>query len=111
MLGLHCCAGFSPAAESRGYSPGAVCGLLTAVASLVAVPGLQSIGSIVVAHTLGCSMACGIEPMPSALAGRFLPLSGEGSPLTYSFSNLLHSFLLLNNFPLDAYTTVYLSVY
>jgi len=62
MLGLHCCAGFSPAAESRDYSPGAVCGLLTAVASLVAVPGLQSIGSIVVAHTLGCSTACGIFP-------------------------------------------------
>ena len=35
MLGLHCCLGFSLVAESRGYSPVAVCGLLIAAASLV----------------------------------------------------------------------------
>ena len=62
-------------------------------------------------HSLWDLSGPGIEPMPSALAGRFLPLSYEGSPLTYSSNDLLHSFLLLNNFPLHAYTTVYLSVY
>ena len=62
-------------------------------------------------HSLWDLSGSGIEPMPSALAGRFLPLSNEGSPLTYSSKDLLHSFLLLNNFPLYAYTTVYLSVY
>ena len=73
MLGLHCCSGFSLIAESRGYSLGAMCGLLIAVASLVvehrlygtsasvaAVPGLQSAGSIVVAHRFSCPTACGI---------------------------------------------------
>ena len=51
-----------------------VCGLLTAVASLVAehglyarasvvvARGLQSVGSVVVAHGLSCSAACGIFP-------------------------------------------------
>ena len=36
MLGLHCYAGFSLVVVSGGYSPVAVCRLLTAVASLVA---------------------------------------------------------------------------
>ena len=35
MLGLRCHVGFSVAAMSRGYSLVGVCGLLTAVASLV----------------------------------------------------------------------------
>ena len=40
MLGLHCCAGFSLAAENRGHSLVAVWGLLTVVASLAAEHGL-----------------------------------------------------------------------
>ena len=35
VLGLHCCAGFSPVAGSGGYSLVAVCGLLIVVASLL----------------------------------------------------------------------------
>ena len=42
MLGPHCCAGFSPVAASGGYSPAAVCGLPTAVASLIAEHRLSS---------------------------------------------------------------------
>ena len=46
MLGLRCFPGFSLVVESKGYSPVAVLGLLTAVVSLVAkhrlwVCGLQ----------------------------------------------------------------------
>ena len=51
MLGLHCYEGFSLAAESRGYSQ-------------VAASGLQSTGSVVVAHGLGCSATCGILQGP-----------------------------------------------
>ena len=36
VLGLHCYEGFSLAVASRGYCLVRVCGLLTAVASLVA---------------------------------------------------------------------------
>ena len=39
-LGLCCCVGFSLAVESGGYSPVAVCGLLTVGASLVVEHGL-----------------------------------------------------------------------
>ena len=53
MLGLSCCSGFSLVA---------VCGLLTAVTSFVATPGLESTDSIVVAQRVSCSMACGIFP-------------------------------------------------
>ena len=82
-LGLHCCArGFSNCGE-RGLPFIAVCGLLIAVDSLAAehglqahglqqlwhessavvARGLQSAGSIVVAHRLiSCSSACGIFP-------------------------------------------------
>ena len=40
-LGLHCCAGFSLAVESRSYSLVVVCRLLIKVASLVVEHGLQ----------------------------------------------------------------------
>ena len=63
VLGLRCCAGFSLIMESGGYSPVSVCRLLTAVASLVAELGLQSMqASVVVVHRLSCSAACGIFP-------------------------------------------------
>ena len=80
MLDLHCCAGFSLGVESGGYCPLGVCRLLIVVASLlwstgsvgcglqylwhvgsiVAVPRLESTGSIVVVHRLSCSAACGV---------------------------------------------------
>ena len=62
------------------------CGLFvcSARASLVAARGLQSVGSVVVAHGLRCPEACGIlvpqpgiERMSPALEGRF---STTGSP-------------------------------
>ena len=77
VLGLRCCKGFSLVVAGEGCSLVAVLGLLIAVTSLtvehglqwlqhvgsvVAVPGLQSIGSVVLAHGLSCSMACGIFP-------------------------------------------------
>ena len=101
MLGLHCCAGFSPAVESRGYSASmlvVVLRLLTEVASLVSehrlqdawtsvavTLGIQGTGSIVVVHRLNCCVACrifppGIEPMSPALAGRFFTTEPPGNP-------------------------------
>ena len=84
----------------------AVLGLLTVVASLisvhgpwgiwalvVAIPGLQSTGSIVVAHGLNCSVACGIFPDQGSnpcflhsLADS-LPLSHQGSPMNWFFAS------------------------
>ena len=73
VLGLHCCADFSLAAVSRGYSLLVVRRLLTAVPSLVVehglygalasvgvIAGLSSTGSVVGGHGLSCSTACGI---------------------------------------------------
>ena len=45
VLGLPCWVGFSLIAESGGYSPTAVHGLLTPVASLVAEHGLLGFSS------------------------------------------------------------------
>ena len=47
---------------------------------------LSSAGSVVLAHGLSCSMACGvfpdpgIKPVSSALTGRFLSIVPPGSP-------------------------------
>jgi len=79
----------------------AVCGLLIAVASLVfraealgiwlsvaVAPRLQNTGSIIVAHGLSCSLACGIfpdqgsNPMSLTLAGRFFATEPPGKPKT-----------------------------
>ena len=103
MLGLDCCKSFFLVAESRGYSPVAVHGLLITVASLAAehgahgfssystwltavVPGLQSTGSVVVAHRPSGPKACGIFPdqglnlCPLHWQVDSLPLSYQGSP-------------------------------
>ena len=99
--------------ESRGYSLVAVRGLLTGGASLVsedrlcglqwswhvgsvvACPGLQSTGSIVVVHRLSFSEACGIfldrRLNPHLLHRQVdsLPLSHQGSPhFLYLWSGL-----------------------
>ena len=57
MLCLHCYAGFSLVEVSGVYSLVAVPGLPRAAASLIADHGLQSTGSVVVAHGLSCSQA------------------------------------------------------
>ena len=77
--------GLSLLAET-GYSLIAVCRLLIAVASLVAVHGLQRAGSVVVAFRLRCPVTCGIfpdsgiEPVFPALQGRFLTTEPPGKP-------------------------------
>ena len=56
-------------------------------ASVVAVPGFKNTGSVVVAHGLSCSSACGIFPdqrsNPCLLHWQVdsLPLSHQGSPV------------------------------
>ena len=99
VLGLCCCAGFSLAVQSGGYSR---CGawLLVAVPSLVApaqavgqwalrvaAHGLKITGSVAVVHGLSCSVACGIfqdqpgiKPISPALAGRFFTTEPPGKP-------------------------------
>ena len=83
VLGLCCCSGFSLAVASRGYALVAVSRLI--VAFLVAENRFS--GSVVVAHGLSCSEACGIfpgpgiEPVTPALAGRFFTTEPPGKPL------------------------------
>ena len=83
-LGLCAVRGLSVAVASGGYSPAAVCGLLTAVASLVLEQGLQGTqASVVVAHELSCMWDLprpGIEPVSSALAGGFFTNGPPGKP-------------------------------
>ena len=98
-LGLCCCTGLPPAAGTGGCSLAALCGPLTAAASLgaehglqatqpsvAAVPGLQITGSVVVAPGLSCSVAHGIfqnqgsKPCLLHWQAGSLPLSHQGSP-------------------------------
>ena len=77
VLGLRCCADFSLVGVSRGYSLVEVFGLVIAVPLLLWLEGSRCMGSVVVAHGLGCSAACGIFPdqgYTSAFTGEFLPL-------------------------------------
>ena len=79
-LGLHCCAQAFSGRGKQGVLFIVARGLLSAVASLVLSTGsrcisssLQHTGSVVVAHTLSCPLACwslprpGTEPMSPAL--------------------------------------------
>jgi len=69
--------------------------------SIVVAPRLPSIGLIVVAHGLSCSMACGIFPgqglNPCFLHWQAdsLPLSYQGSPITLSLLNTIPLVFLL----------------
>ena len=102
VLGLCCYSGSSPVSASGGYPSwwythiyhcGFSCvghGLSDAWASEVAVNGLKSTGSIVVAHWFSCSVAYGIFPdqgsNPCLLRRHTdsLPLSHQGSrPLCF----------------------------
>ena len=91
-------------AESKGYSPVAVRGLLIEAASLCTKHRLYGAGLIVVVHGLTCSLACGILPDQGSnlclLHQRkdSLPLGHQGSPSTPFFrqrsSPLLHLWCL-----------------
>ena len=68
--------------------------------SVVMAPRLESTGSVVGRYGLSCAETCGwdlprsgIEPMPPALAGGFLPLSHQESeaPLLFLFCLSLSS--------------------
>ena len=80
MLGLRCCMGFS--VVGRGYFLVVACRLL--MASAVAEHRLS--GSVIVAHGLSCSAACGIfwdqgsNPCPLHREADSPPLSHRGSP-------------------------------
>ena len=94
VLGLRCCAWAFSSCGEQGLLFVAVRGLLIAVASLVAehglqVPGLQQLwhmGSVVVAHGLSCSVACGglpgpgLKPMSLHWQVDSYPLCHQGSP-------------------------------
>ena len=98
VLDLHCCKGFFSSCSKWGLLSSCDCRLLTVLAfliaeprfqgvwaSVVAAPGLQSTGSIVVRHRLSCSTAChprGRELNPYFLCWLVdsLPLSHKRSP-------------------------------
>ena len=103
VLSLCCCAGFSLAAASGGYS-GCGARVLIVVVALVAehrlwgmwasvfvAPGLWKTGLIVVVHGFSCSAARGIFPNQRANSCLlhwqvdffFLLLSHQGSPLNF----------------------------
>ena len=102
VLGLHCYTrAFSNCSE--GYCLAAVFGFLMLGASLAmaqglqaawtsvaAVPGLQSTGSVVVAHGLSCFTECGIfldqglNPRLLHWQANSLPLSHQGIPKAFS---------------------------
>ena len=77
--------GFSTAVNS-GYSLAVVHGFPLQWLLLLRSTGSRLVGSVVVAHGLSCSTACGIlpgpgiEPMSPALAGEFL-ISGPTGKL------------------------------
>ena len=102
LLGLHCSASFSLVGASRGYSSLSVCRRLIAVASRCGARTLghagfsgcgtwaqplqfldsKSTGSVVVAHRLSCSSACGIFPDQGspALTDEFFTAGPAGKP-------------------------------
>ena len=102
VLGLLCCARAFSSCGGWELLFAVVHGLLIAVASLVAeqrlqAPELQQLwheGSVVVAHGLSCSGGMwdlprpGLEPVSSALAGRFLTTAPPGESLYFSFAFL-----------------------
>ena len=65
LLDLHCCTDFFLIAASGSYSLAEVCRLLIALASLIAMHGLQGVwASVVVAHGLG---SCGSQAIEHRL--------------------------------------------
>ena len=110
-LGLHCCtqaflqlwrAGATLHCGARAsHCSGFSCGgarALGARASVVVVRGLQSTGSVVVAHRLSCSTAReifpdqGLNPCPLHWQADSQPLHHQGSPI-FSFLRNLHTVL------------------
>ena len=87
---IHCCAQAFSGCSDQGLLSSCGHRLLSAVASLASEHGLQGAGSVVVPR-LRCPVARGIllpvpriEPVSSALAGRFSTAEPPGKSL-YSF--------------------------
>ena len=94
--------GLSLVAASRGYFLVAVHRLLIAVASLVVAPRLKSIGSVVLALGLSCSVACstacsmappdwGLNLCLLHWQADSLPLDHEGNPQVRSWREKLEN--------------------
>ena len=92
MLGLHCCARAFSSCGEWGLLFVAVRGLLIAVVSLCC--GARALGataSVVVAHGVSCSVACGmwdlpgpgLKPVSPALAGGFLTTVPPGKSFLF----------------------------
>lgn len=99
-LGLRCFVQAFSNCRARGLVSAAAYRRLTEAASLVADHGLQSVGSAVVAHRLGCSTACGVIPdqgwNPCSLYWQVdsYPWTTRGAPDTgFSEASLLQSSL------------------
>ena len=90
MLGLCCCMCFSVVAVSRGNSQVAVTVFSLRWLLLLWSQGFRyagfsscglqadSIGSVVIVHWLGCSVACGFFPVSLALQGGFFTTEPPG---------------------------------
>ena len=93
VLGLCCFVDFSLVTENRGYSLGAVRGLVLLTmgsrASVVAVCGLWSTGSVVgrsqLLHGMWDLPRPGIEPESPAWAGRFFTTGPPGKLAFFLF--------------------------
>ena len=106
VLGLRCCGGFLwfhepgllrtrtvQAPRGGGFSP-RVAWALGHRASVVSRSGFSSTGSIVAAHGLSCSAACGIlldqgsnPSMSLPLAGRLFATEPPGKPHVFHFAS------------------------
>ena len=86
VLGLRFCARAFSSCGKRGPLFITVRGPLTIAASLVGSTGSRCAGSVVVAHGLSCSAACGIfpdqgsNPCPLHWQADSQPLRHQGSP-------------------------------
>ena len=77
-------------------------GLYGAEASVVVAPGLESVGSVVAAHRLSCSVACGILPdqgsilCPLHWQADSYPLYHQGSPACVILNSVIRMFTSLS---------------
>ena len=91
--------GLPPVAPSGGHSSSRCVGLSLSRPLLLRSTGSRSAGSVIVAHGLSCSAACGIlpgqgsNPFSPASAGRFSTTAPPGKPSIFSFLRNLHTVL------------------
>ena len=95
--------GLSLVAASGGHSSSRCAGLSLSWPLLLRSTGSRRAGSVVVAHRLSCSAACGIfpdqgsNPCPLHWQADSQPLCHQGSPITL----FLYCFFIMSHFPLD----------